>query len=138
MGLFVCNKLARHQAVGIYYIPWPAKKLLPKIRPQVCLPKIAKNCDAPTTNWTMLPKNKLQKSIQYSSLYFFLYVCGQKSTSTRVLVLLFRKCLFAKNNKHLLHTHTRTHAHTRTHTHTHAHTRTHTHTHARTRTILSM
>ena len=49
----------------IYYIPWPAKKLLPKIPTQTCLPKTAKNCAASTANWPKLPKNELQKNILY-------------------------------------------------------------------------
>jgi len=35
----------------IYYIPWPAKKLLPKIPTQTSLPKTAKICAACTANW---------------------------------------------------------------------------------------
>jgi len=38
------------EAVGIYHMPWPAKKLLPKICKQVCLPETAKNCEACTAN----------------------------------------------------------------------------------------
>jgi hypothetical protein len=49
----------------INYIPWPAKKLLPKIPTQTCLPKAAKNCPASTANWPKLPKNELQKNIWY-------------------------------------------------------------------------
>ncbi len=61
--LYVCFKFVRQQAVRIYYIPWPTKKLLPKIRTQTCLPKTAKICAAHTANWPMLPKNELQKNI---------------------------------------------------------------------------
>jgi len=46
----------------IYYIPWPAKKLLPKIPTQTCPPKTAKNCAASTANWPKLQKNELQKT----------------------------------------------------------------------------
>jgi len=47
---YVHSKFVRQEAVGIYYKPWPAKKLLPKIRTQVCLPETAKNCAACTAN----------------------------------------------------------------------------------------
>ncbi len=61
--LYVCFKFVCQQAVQIYYIPWPPKKLLPKIHTQTCLPKTAKICSARTANWPMLPKNELQKNI---------------------------------------------------------------------------
>jgi len=61
--LYVCFKFVWEEAVRIYYIPWPAEKLLPKIRTQTRLPKTAKICAACTANWPMLPKNELQKNI---------------------------------------------------------------------------
>ena len=35
---YVYSKFVQKEAVGIYYIPWPAEKLLPKIPTQTCLP----------------------------------------------------------------------------------------------------
>ena len=61
--LYVLDKFARHQAAGIYYTPWPAKKLLPKILTQICLPKMAQNYTACTANWPKLQKNELQVNI---------------------------------------------------------------------------
>jgi len=61
----------RQEAVQIYYIPWPAKKLLPKICTQTRLPKTAKICAACKANWPMLPKNELQKNILYLFLTSF-------------------------------------------------------------------
>ncbi len=54
--LYVRYKFVRHQAAGLYYISWTAKKSLPKIIIQVYLPKTAENCTARTANWTKLPK----------------------------------------------------------------------------------
>ncbi len=48
--LYVCSKFVRQEAVGIHYIRWPPKKLLPKILYQVGLPKKAKSCAACTAN----------------------------------------------------------------------------------------
>jgi len=39
--LYVHSKFVQQEAAGIYYIPWPAKKLLPKFLTQVCLPEKA-------------------------------------------------------------------------------------------------
>ena len=36
---YVYFELIQLQAAGIYYIPWPAKQLLPKTLNQFCLPK---------------------------------------------------------------------------------------------------
>jgi len=47
---YVHSKFIWQEAVVIYYIPWPAKKLLPKILTQVSLPETAKNCGACTAN----------------------------------------------------------------------------------------
>ncbi len=43
--MFILGSFDR-EAAGIYYIPWPDKKLLPKILTQVCLPETAQNCAA--------------------------------------------------------------------------------------------
>ena len=60
--LYVRNKFARHHASGIYYIPLPAKKMLPKILTQICLPKMAQNCTACTANQTKLPKMNFKRT----------------------------------------------------------------------------
>ncbi len=62
---YVNSKFVRQEAVGIYYTPWPAKKLLPKICTQACLPETAKNCAACTANQSKLEKNKFQTNILY-------------------------------------------------------------------------
>jgi hypothetical protein len=48
--LYVCFKFVRQEAVGIYYIPWPTKKIAAQISYQVCLPKTAQICAACTAN----------------------------------------------------------------------------------------
>ncbi len=59
--LYACSKFVQQEEVPIYYIPWPAKKLLPKICTQTFLPKTAKICAACTANWPMLPKKRTSK-----------------------------------------------------------------------------
>jgi hypothetical protein len=69
---YVCFKFVRQEAVGIYYIPWPAKKIAAQISYQGCLPKTSQFCAACTANWPKLPKNELQKNIWY-------YVAGAQN-----------------------------------------------------------
>ncbi len=59
---YVCFKFVRQEAVGIYYIPWPPKKIAAQISYQICLTKTAQICAACTANWPKLPKNELQKT----------------------------------------------------------------------------
>ena len=61
--LHVSDKFAGRQAAAIYYIPWPSKKLLPKIISQIRLPKMAQNVTARTANRPKLQKNELQMNI---------------------------------------------------------------------------
>jgi hypothetical protein len=63
---YVCFKFVRQEAVGIYNIPWPPKKIAAQISYHVCLPKTAQICAACTANWPKLPKNELQKNIWYT------------------------------------------------------------------------
>jgi len=46
----VCSKFVRQEAVEIYYIPWPDKKIAAQNSYQVGLPKTAKSCAACTAN----------------------------------------------------------------------------------------
>ena len=64
---YICFKFVRQEAVGIYYIPWPPKKIAAQISYQVGLPKTAQICAACTANWPKLPKNELKKNIWYIS-----------------------------------------------------------------------
>ncbi len=54
----VRSKFVRQEAVKIYYIPWPAKKLLPKILTKLVCQK------QPKAMQPKLPKNELQRNIQ--------------------------------------------------------------------------
>jgi len=54
--LYVCLKFVRQEAVGIYYIAWPPKKIAAQISYQGRLPKTAQICVACTANWPKLPK----------------------------------------------------------------------------------
>jgi len=65
---YVCFKFVRQEAVGIYYIPWPAKKIAAQISYQGCMPKTAQICAACTAIWPKLPRNELQKNILYDYL----------------------------------------------------------------------
>ncbi len=62
LPMFILS-LSNSDEAGIYYIPWPAKKLLPKILTQVCLPETAKNCAACTAGLAKAAKkNELKKT----------------------------------------------------------------------------
>jgi len=50
-------KFVRQEAVGIYYIPWPPKKIAAQISYQGRLPKTAQICAACTANWPKIPYN---------------------------------------------------------------------------------
>ncbi len=62
---YVFLKFVWQEAVRIYNIPWPPKKIAAQISYQGCLPKTAQICAASTANWPKLPKNELQKNIRY-------------------------------------------------------------------------
>ena len=73
-------KFVRQEAVGIYYIPWPAKKIAAQISSQVCLLKTAQICAACTANWPKLPKTNFKKTYGITYLHFFYRSIGSRIT----------------------------------------------------------
>ncbi len=60
----VRSKFVRQEAVKIYYIPWPAKKLLPKILTKLVCQKQPKAVQPAQPTSQSCQKNELQKNIR--------------------------------------------------------------------------
>jgi len=88
---YVHSKFVQQEAVGIYYIPWPAKKLLLKIFTQVCLPDTAK------TGQPAHPTSQsCQKKKNFKQTYDMKLFCTALSSLQFVFVIFSRRKLALK------------------------------------------
>ena len=75
---YVRHNFVWGQAVGIFYIPWPAKKIAAQTLTQLWPPILAQNWAAHTANRPKLPKMNFKKtnirSLETQSALYFYYI----------------------------------------------------------------